>query len=65
MDQLIAHRELKHRGVRATDKAVLMDALQTATRIGDVVSCVLLSFILALRGSFSSLTFMNGPAPAG
>jgi hypothetical protein len=34
MQQLADHRGLKHRGFLATNKAVAMDAMQTAARIG-------------------------------
>ncbi|KAJ6547647.1 hypothetical protein B0H19DRAFT_1266549 [Mycena capillaripes] len=37
MKQLAEHRGFKHRGVRATNKAVALDAMQTAARIGDVL----------------------------
>ncbi|KAJ7270011.1 hypothetical protein B0H12DRAFT_1067443 [Mycena haematopus] len=35
--QLRAHRELKRRGIRATNRSAATDALQNATRIGDVM----------------------------
>ncbi|KAJ6593721.1 hypothetical protein B0H19DRAFT_1246458 [Mycena capillaripes] len=35
--QLNDHRELKHRGIRATNKALAADAMQNANRIGDVL----------------------------
>ncbi|KAJ6538064.1 hypothetical protein B0H19DRAFT_1079140 [Mycena capillaripes] len=35
--QLEEHRKLKHRGIRATNKAAAADAMQNANRIGDVL----------------------------
>jgi hypothetical protein len=37
IDQLLVHRQLTRRGVRATNKAALVDGRQTASRIGDSV----------------------------
>ncbi|KAJ7664007.1 hypothetical protein DFH06DRAFT_1324498 [Mycena polygramma] len=35
--QLTAYRELKHRGIRATNKSLAMDARESANRMGDVL----------------------------
>ncbi|KAJ7140735.1 hypothetical protein C8R44DRAFT_866432 [Mycena epipterygia] len=37
IDQLMEHRETTRRGVRATDKAAITDATQTAKRVGNVL----------------------------
>ncbi|KAJ6532934.1 hypothetical protein DFH09DRAFT_1092676 [Mycena vulgaris] len=37
MKQLAEHRGVQHRGIRATNKAVAMDAMQTAARVGEVL----------------------------
>ncbi|KAJ7832583.1 hypothetical protein B0H13DRAFT_2370875 [Mycena leptocephala] len=37
MKQLTEHQAYKHRGIRATNKSLAMDAMQTANRIGDVL----------------------------
>ena len=39
--QLEDHRELQHKGVRATNKSAGADAMQNATRIGQVASLIL------------------------
>ena len=39
IDQLIDYRQLKWCGMRAMNKAALVDRRQTASRIGDTVSC--------------------------
>lgn len=40
MKQLTEHQAYKHRGIRATNKSLAMDAMQTANRIGDVVRSI-------------------------
>ncbi|KAJ7840352.1 hypothetical protein B0H13DRAFT_2366289 [Mycena leptocephala] len=37
MKQLTEHQAYKHRGIRATNKSLAMDAMQTANQIGDVL----------------------------
>ncbi|KAJ7866706.1 hypothetical protein B0H13DRAFT_2352340 [Mycena leptocephala] len=37
MKQLTEHQAYKHRSIRATNKSLAMDAMQTANRIGDVL----------------------------
>jgi hypothetical protein len=37
INQLLLNRELNRRGVRASNKAALVDGRQTASRIGDTV----------------------------
>jgi hypothetical protein len=40
MKQLAEHQAYKHRGIRATNKSLAMDAMQTANRVGEVVSSI-------------------------
>ncbi|KAJ7919779.1 hypothetical protein B0H13DRAFT_1605887, partial [Mycena leptocephala] len=37
MKQLAEHQAYKHRGIRATNKSLAMDAMQTANRVGEVL----------------------------
>ncbi|KAJ7803594.1 hypothetical protein B0H13DRAFT_2493334 [Mycena leptocephala] len=37
MKQLAEHQVYKHRGIRATNKSLAMDAMQTANRVGEVL----------------------------
>jgi Fe2+ transport system protein B len=49
LKQLREHRELKHRGIRSTNRASAADAMQNANRVGDVVRHVFLGCLLFLN----------------